>query len=120
MRSLDYAARLRLLLVVAGLLIASAWLLHGCAHAGAVVVACAEKLTPALEAKASTALVRADYEDAIAKAFAAEAACVTLAAVDAAIDAARNMKLAGRATDPTYQTTIELHGQAWKEAHRRR
>jgi hypothetical protein len=117
---LDYAARLRLLLVVAAFMVAAAWLLHGCAHTGAVVVACAERVTPELEAAAAAALARDDYEPAIAKSFAGIAACVATAAVEAAIDNARNLKLAGRPpTAPSVQTAIELHGQAWLTAHQR-
>ena len=119
MRSDVVAVRLRVLLALAYLLVAATALAHGCAHGGAVVVACAEKMTPALEETAAAALAGVDYEEAIAKAFAGAAACVTLAAVEAAIDNARNIKLAGRASNPTFQTAIELHGQAWVEAHRR-
>jgi hypothetical protein len=92
---------------------------HGCAHSGAVVVGCAEKLTPALEATASAALVGVDYSAAIQKAFADEAACVAVAAVEAAIDDARNLKLAAVRGATTNQTAIELHGQAWLSSHRR-
>lgn len=117
---LDYAARLRLLLAVAVFMVAAAWILHGCAHSGAVVVACAERMSPELEAAAAAALARDDYEPAIARSFAGVAACVVTAAVEAAIEHARNLKLSGRPpTAPSVQTAIELHGQAWLAAHQR-
>lgn len=116
---LDSAVRLRLLLAIACLMFAADAVMHGCAHTPAIA-ACVDRLTPALEAAAGKALARGDYEAAIAAAFADQAACLTVAAVEAAIEGARNLKLDGRAENPAVQTAIELHGQAWLEAHRRR
>lgn len=112
------AVRLRVVLALACLLVAATALAHGCAHGG-VVVSCAEKLTPDLEASAAAALAGGDYETAIARAFAGVAACVVMASVEAAIDNARTIKLDGRAGGREVQAAIELHGNAWVAAHRR-
>lgn len=111
--------RLRLLLASSALLIGVDLLSHGCAHTGAGAVSCAEKATPDLVEGAAAALAGADYEAAITRAFAGVAACVVTAAVEAAIDSARNLKLAGNGNGREIQAAIELHGNAWLAAHRR-
>jgi hypothetical protein len=124
------AAGLRLLLVLVAFLVVTVAIFHaaGCAHGGAVAT-CSERLTPALQKAASSALAVDAYEAAIAKAFANEAACLTVAAVEAAIDAVRSAARA-RAMSATDQppppitssaeaAAIELHGEAWLAAHQR-
>jgi len=87
----------------------------GCAHTPPVVRACVQQLTPDLTQTAVLALAGQDYETAIANQLAGVAACLVVAAVEAAVDQARHLKLAGTVD----QAAIERHGQSWLAAHRR-
>ncbi len=90
--------------------------LAGCAHGGPaqVVKACAADVTPQLVQTAAGALAGQDYEGAVARELAGLAACLVLAAVEAAVDQAKTLKLAG----PVDQAAVARHGDAWLSAHR--
>lgn len=92
--------------------------LLSCATVGGPVKACTQGLTEDLTASASDALAGDDYEHRIEIAFAGVAACLVVAAVEAAIDRAKTIKLAGpRAA--AINGAIQLHGEAWLTTHRR-
>lgn len=82
-----------------------------CAHAPKAVATCVA--TPALEAAAWKALAGGDYETAIARELGGVASCLVVAAVQAAIESARTLKLSGDVDS----AAVELHGQAWMSAH---
>ena len=88
----------------------------GCAHTGKPIADCAANVTTELEAAAFKALGGGDYEAAIALKLSGVASCLVVAAVQAAIDQARALKLSGDVDT----SAIELHGQAWLAAHRPR
>lgn len=88
--------------------------LAGCAHTTASVVACAAQLTPEQISAAAGALTGQDYEGAVDRELAGLAACLVVAAVEAAVDQARRYKLAGTSD----QAAIARHGDAWLKAHR--
>ncbi len=89
-----------------------------CATVGPPVKACTAGLTEEITATAAAALARDDYEARIASDFAGVAACLTVAAVEAAIDRAKTIKFAGPGAAAT-NGAIQLHGEAWLSAHRR-
>ena len=123
---------LMLMLVLAGGLLAMAAVFNGgCAHTSGIV-ACADRLTPALENAAASALAHTDYEGELATAFVGVVPCVVVAAVEAAIEGARSVKVmaalsapggdggaSARTVAPEDASAVELHGQAWLAAHRR-
>ncbi len=92
--------------------------LPSCATVGAPVKACTQGLTEELTATAANALAGDDYEARIAADFAGVAACLTVAAVEAAIDRARKVKFSG-AGAAGVASSIQLHGDAWLSTHRR-
>jgi hypothetical protein len=99
----------------AALVLAVVLVAGGCAHVGPVVRACAEQLTPDLTQTAVLALAGQDYESAIANRLAGVAACLVVAAVEAAVDQAKHYKLRGDVD----QAAVARHGDAWMAAHRR-
>lgn len=101
------AALLMLLAVASG---------ASCAHTPLAVSTCAEQLTLQLEGTATHALAVQDYEGAITREFAGVAACLVVAAVEAAVDQAKHLKLAGDVD----QAAVARHGDAWLTAHRTR
>lgn len=87
-----------------------------CAHGPPPAVhACAADVTPQLVETAAGALAGQDYEGAVARELAGLAACLVLAAVEAAVDQAKRVKLAGGVD----QAAVARHGDAWLAAHRK-
>ena len=95
-------------------LVAIALLASGCAHAGATAQACAAQVTPELVQTAAGALMGQDYEAAVARELAGLAACLVLAAVEAAVDQAKHWKLRGDVD----QAAVARHGEDWIRTHR--
>ena len=99
----------RVRLFVAVLVLAS------CAHVPEPVQNCASQVTPELTATAGAALAGIDYEDAIARELGGLAACLVVAAVEAAVHDARSLKFAS----PGFgQSAIAIHGDAWLAKHK--
>lgn len=97
-------------------LVAVSVLLAGCATTGgAAVKDCAAQVTPALVATAAGALVGQDYQAAVERELGGLAACLVVAAVEAAVDQAKHIKLSGGVD----QAAIARHGDAWLAAQRR-
>lgn len=87
--------------------------LASCAHVP--VQSCASQVTPELTATAGAALAGIDYEDAIARELGGLAACLVVAAVEAAVHDARSLKL----SSPGFgQSAIAIHGDAWLAKHK--
>jgi hypothetical protein len=86
-----------------------------CAHVPEPVQSCASQVTPELTATAGAALAGVDYEDAIARELGGLAACLVVAAVEAAVRDARSLKL----SSPGFgQSAIAIHGDAWLAKHK--
>lgn len=90
-------------------------LLSSCAHGGQPAADCAAQVTPDLVATAGGALLGQDYEGAVKRELAGLAACLVVAAIEAAVDQARTVKLAGGGD----QAAIARHGEAWLRVNRR-
>lgn len=87
----------------------------GCAHTPAPVRACVDQLTADVTQTAMAALAGANYEAVIERKLGSLAACLVIAAVEAAVAQARTMKLAG---DPAELAAIARNGDAWLAVHR--
>ena len=91
-----------------------------CAHVPPAPAACAADVTPQLVQTAAGALAGQDYEGAVARELAGLAACLVLAAVEAAVDQAKRAKLSTHFGGGVDQGAVARHGDAWLAAHRKR
>lgn len=101
----------KLRLFVAVLVLAS------CGHLPKPVQDCTSQLTQDVTNRAAAALLEVDYEDAIARELGGLGGCLVVAAVRAAVDQAKHLKLSPKVGSAGGQITISQHGDAWLAKH---